>query len=216
MSAAQLIVQQLGGSVNDWRPRYGKDQVPSERNDKPKAIWYRRTPPPRMYRYFLNLFLLGNGISVSLLQSYWREKFGRNDRWSSEVVSVKQKIDSGAYTRWWDVIKQGWSDEVDQAQDYSIGVKPFVSARQKWLNNQEVYRTAIDFGFPHEKAEEILRQFRSSQVEKEDLNHYKKWLMTQEVYRNAIDFGFDHNQALLIFQRYRKAHPPFKRRRLKR
>jgi len=143
MSAAQDILKRLGGNVNDWRPRYGKDQQPSERNDKPKAIWFRRTPPPRIYRYFLNLFLLGNRIPVALVQAYWKEKFGENTRWSSEVVTVQAKINSGVYNRWWDVIKQGWSNEVEHATDYSLKVKPSVSPYQKWLNHQEVYHLQI-------------------------------------------------------------------------
>lgn len=211
MSAAQQIVHLLGGSVNDWRPRYGKDQLPSERQDKPKAIWFRRTPPPRLHRYFLNLFLLGNGVPVALVQLYWKQKFGANYKWGDDVVWVKKKIDSGEYKRWWDVKKQGWSDEpVYNPNKYSLGTvprKPKVDPYQKWLNQQEVYRNSIAFGFPHEKAVEIMQSHRTAFMEKESLRLHQKYLATQYVYRNAIGFGFSHEQALLIYQNYLKSKP---------
>ena len=185
MSAAEQIIKLLG-PVNRWRPRYGKDQLPSERNDKPKAIWYRRTPPNRPFRYILNLFLLGNGVPVSLVHKFYEQKWGVNDRWERDVQDVAKGIYEGRYTRWWQPHKQGWSNEVEFE-----------------FNNIGPVRLRT----PGPRLPPISAAKRKALDDKEEEDYYFR----QEVYRNSREFGFDHATALSIYREYSKTHPRFRR-----
>lgn len=169
MSATQFIEVHLG-EVNYWRPLYWDEQqekyVPSERSDKPKAIWHRRTPPNHKLRFTMSVFLLGNGVPLHIVKQWWVERWNatRDQLSTVDYIDRAMKAKKAGYKRWWDVVRQAWSNEIDLTEDNTdyrlFSSKPNPYTRQTTIGLRDEPLSELEkelMAIPEDKRVQYIR-----------------------------------------------------------